>query len=231
MNIKTVIMSHNTPDTTEKLYNQLSQVAQVNVFDSGSDVDKIPNCPCEKCGNLYWTGCWVKAINKYRDADFLWVLGGDVSLKSEPWMYYKVMEDVAKYKIGCWSPAVSGRCRGVMSEEKARGKVWSVYHVEGIAMAVSGHLLKDMSFTIPSGNVFGWGVDVWMSLMGWEGGMRNVVDGRVVVGHPDFTGYSSDKAQREMDWWMEGVLGEGWRERAKTLIMDSFEANVREVTV
>jgi hypothetical protein len=229
MKIATVIMCHNTPESTDLLYRRLSAVAEVDVLDSGSDEGKRPTCPCSRFGNLYWTGCWEEAMRRHRDADFLWVLGGDVSLGSEPSTYYRAMEDMGRWDVGCWSPAVSGTCRDVMSAGKVGGRVLSVYHVEGIAMAASGRLMREMGFAFPPGNRYGWGVDMWMSMVGWERGMRNVVDGRVSVGHPDFRGYDGGKAMGEMTAWLEGMLGGEWAYRVRMGMICDFALNVREV--
>ena len=228
MNIKTVIMCHNTPVSTKKLYKQLSEVGHVDVFDSGSDKDKKPDCPCETFENLYWTGCWKEAMKRYGDSDFLWVLGGDVLLENETWTYYEIMEDAIKYNIGLWSPAVNGSCRGVMSKNTAKGKAWSVYHVEGIAMAASKRLMEEMGRDFPPGNKLGWGVDVWMSMVGWEKGMMNIIDGRVSIAHPFVRGYDSQRAWDEMSLYMENVLGKEWKTRVKMSVKDDFDLNIRK---
>lgn len=229
MDIRTVIMCHNTPRTTETLYAQLSGMGKVEVFDSGSDEDKRPECPCERFGNLYWTGCWEEAMRRHGDADFLWVVGGDVSLKDEPWKYYKAMEEVAKYDVACWSPAVEGSCRGVMSKEEAGNKVWSVYHVEGIAMAASKRLMKEMGFGFPAASRCGWGLDMWMNCLGWEKGMRNVLDGRVSMVHPDVRGYDSQDAWDEMCSWLGDLYGKEWMSKVRFNTRDGFMENIREV--
>lgn len=229
MDIKTVIMCHNTPRTTEALYGQLSGLGYVDVFDSGSDEDKRPECPCERFENLYWSGCWKEAMKRYGDADFLWVLGGDVSLVDEPRKYYECLEEMTKHNVGCWSPAVSGSCRGVMSMDSAVGKMWSVYHIEGIAMVASRSLMREMGYSFPARNKYGWGLDMWMSYLGWDRGMRNVIDGRVSIVHPAHRGYDSQEAWDEMCLWMEEVYGKDWMQKIRFNYRDGFRDNVREI--
>ena len=226
--MKVVIMSHNTPITTENLYSGLSKCFDVTVFDSGSDEDRKPHCPVDVFPNLYWTGCWREAMKRYGDADFLWVIGGDISLLNKPEHYRYAFDSLAPFNVGCWSPAISGKCREIMSEEKARDRVWSVYHLEGQALALSKKVMKKIGFTIPEFNKLGWGVDMWFCWESWKYGMRNILDGRVSLHHPSSCGYNNNEAQEEMIKFLSYVCGDGWGfEMRADPYFENFDKNLR----
>lgn len=232
MNVKVVIICHNTPETTEKLYSGLSQCFDVTVFDSGSDEDKRPKCPADTFQNLYWPGCWREAMKRYGGADFLWVVGGDVSLMKEPAYYHYALNTMTLFNVGCWSPCVSGKCRDVMSADKAAGRVWNVYHLEGQALALSKEVMKMVDFTIPESNKLGWGVDFWFCWKSWKAGMRNVLDGRVSIYHPEVCGYNPTEALSEMAGFLALVGGPNWGPELRAHpYFERFENNLREVGV
>lgn len=229
--IKVVVMCHNTPDATDELYGRLSECFNVTVFDSGSDEDKRPRCPAERLPNLYWTGCWLEAMRRWSDVEFLWVIGGDVSLRSEPRFYLEAMVSMRKYDVAIWSPAIYGRAHDCMSADKAAGRVWSVYRLEGQALALSGKMMAKIDRTFPPGNRLGWGIDVWLCWTSWSGGMRNILDGRVAIEHPGGTGYNVNEAAEECERYLYSLAGPAWPAETRTLPgFERFECNIRETT-
>lgn len=229
--IKAVVMCHNTPDSTDELYRRMFGSLDVTVFDSGSDEDKRPKCPAERLPNLYWTGCWLEAMRRWGDVDFLWVVGGDVSLESDPRSYADAMASMRGHNVACWSPVVNGRAHDYMQAAKAKGRVWSVYRLEGQAMALSGEMMGRIGRKFPPGNKLGWGIDVWLCWKAWTSGMRNVLDGRVSVAHPDGTGYDVNEAARQCECFLYSVVGPRWPLDTRTMeVFETFEVNVRETT-
>lgn len=227
MRIKVVVMCHNKPDTTRELYEKLSGCFDVTVFDSGSDEGKRPICPCETFPNLYWTGCWAEAMKRYGDYDFLWVVGGDVTLRSTAGEYLKSLTLAATVDTACWSPAIEGRCREIMRADKAGYRTLCVCLLEGQAMALSGRVMAAMGRSIPPGSRLGWGVDFWMCWMGWKHGMRNILDGSVRLYHPEETGYDWREAQAEQIRFMASVGGPRWEvEMRAHPLCEVFENNV-----
>jgi glycosyltransferase involved in cell wall biosynthesis len=209
LKIKVVILNHNTPKTVLGLYNKLSPVFDVTVFDSGSDPDKKPDCPYEDFGNLYWTGCWNKALELYGDSDVLWVLGGDVTLMSEPEKYWKCIEEL--WPFGIWSPAVVGRCRGLMGKNNVGDEVVDLWQLEGIAFAVNVKILKGLG-GFPKEMRIGWGCDIWLS---WKCKAMNapiLLDGRVIFHHPSLQGYETQPAIQElMTFFQKNVAYPWWK--------------------
>lgn len=226
MKIKAVIMSHNTPNTTKDLYDLFVDVFDVTVFDVDSSEGKSPECPSERYPNLYYTGCWREAMRRFGDYDVLWVIGGDVKAENLGCEYRIAMETIGEF--GLWSPSFSGYHRDIMSKQRANDRVLNVYHLEGISMAMSQNMMRSINWDIPKGSVLGWGVDLWMSWMGWNNDKKNVLDGRVSMWHPEGCGYSREKARSEMDGFMENSVGKNWFEEARiSPEFGLFENNIR----
>lgn len=223
LKIKAVIMCHNKPKTSDALYESLSPCFDVSLFDSGSDSDKIPKHVTHKFGNLYWSGCWNKAIELFgSDCDVLWVIGGDIELRNKPEEYKKAIETACPF--GCWSPAIEGSGRPLMLREFSKDIAWQVWHVEGQCMAVSSEIIQYFH-PFPKGNKIGWGLDLWMCCCSWENKYRNILDGRVFVFHPASRGYSTEEAFLEMNRWFELYIGKEWRTRFRH-VSDDFHDNV-----
>ena len=213
MRIMAVIMCHNSPDTTERIRRELIDVVdKMWVVDSGSDEGCRAAFSDEViyCDNYYWTGCWNYAIELFEDSDcdVLWVIGGDIELRGNPLDYRKAIESA--WPFGCWHPGVDGISRPLMQASETDGKAWSVWHLEGIAMAVSREAIHEFK-ELPTDNKLGWGLDIWMSWRCWTANQRNVLDGRVKVFHPDLRGYNSGEAHIEMLTWFDKHIGGEWR--------------------
>jgi hypothetical protein len=229
MKVKAVIMSHNTPVTTRALYEALSPVFDVMVMDSGSDEGQSPECPAERYANLYYTGCWNEAMRRFGDYDVVWMIGGDVKLENSPREYRDAI--LSALPFGIWSPVISGHCREVGAKKMAWGRVFNVYHLEGIAMAISGDMVRHIG-SIPGCNRLGWGIDIWLSWIGWSTGRRNILDGRVSLFHPEGCGYSREQARKEMGEFLEMAVGPNWMADTRCLPHQGlFENNLRGVSL
>jgi GT2 family glycosyltransferase len=163
------------------------------------------------CDNFYWTGCWNYAIELFEDtdADILWVLGGDVELRGEAADHVSAMKSAMPF--GCWHPGVDGVSRPLVQHSQTGGKPWEVWHLEGIAMAVSRQAVHEFK-RLPKDNKFGWGLDIWLNWRCWKVSMRNILDGRVKIFHPDLRGYSTNAAHSEMFTWFEKTVGGNYRD-------------------
>lgn len=221
--IKAVVMSHNQPESVDRLYEALSTAFDdVEVLDSGSDFDKVPVHATRSLPNVYWTGLWNEVLASCEGYDAVWVLGGDVELRADAGEYRKAMERAMPF--GCWSPAVDGRSKLFMKPEPYGGKPRRVRNIEGMALAVSGELAKAIG-KLPEGNRLGYGQDLWMCMRSRQAGMSNVVDGSVTVFHPEGTGYDNAEAGRQMDETFGELLGKDYR-RTAFGFSDFYEENL-----
>ena len=221
-------MSHDTPKTTKALYDLLSGTLDVTVMNVGSSEGMSPQCPADLYPNLYYTGCWREAMYRFGNYDVLWMIGGDVTAQNSASEYKCAIETAMPF--GLWSPVIEGYCREIMHKHRAGGKVWNVYHLEGIATAISLDMMRQITWDIPPGSKLGWGVDLWMSWFGWSTMQRNILDGRVAFQHPESCGYSRQEALAEMGGFMENAVGVNWHADARLAPQfGSFQANLREM--
>jgi len=224
--IKVVIMNHNQTEA-DRLYNQLSPIFDVSVFDSGSDADKVPKCVTHRYDNIYWTGCWNEAMRLFgRDYDVVWVVAADVELLDSPDSYKEAIE--ISFPFGCWSPSIVGDGRSAMKHSATGGKLCEVYNLEGICMAVSKKVTEAVP-SLPAGNDIGWGQDLWLSYMARKIGLKNYLDGRIVVKHPDVSGYNRDEALIGMISMFNRLIGPNWRDEIRHWSNDFGHNLVQEV--
>jgi len=223
--VKAVIMHHNIPDNADKLYEALAPVFDdVEIFDNGSDPDKVPIHVSRSRPNVYWTGTWNEVMATCSDYDAVWVLGCDVQLKDNPEDYRRAIEDSLPF--GCWTPCVAGRSRPFMWPKNYDGKPRSVRVIEGVAMAASGKLMKEIK-QLPEGSPIGFGQDLWMCYRSRKMGTKNVIDGRVQVWHPPHIGYNAEEAGRQMQTMLPRMLGPDYKNIIE--YTDFFVENVLDV--
>lgn len=195
--IKAVIMHYNKPENADRLYEQLAPVFDdVEIFDNGSDSNKIPIHTTRSRENVYWTGTWNEVMATCSGYDAVWVLGCDIELKNKPKEYRDAIE--ASLPFGCWSPCIDGRAHPFMQAEYFKDhKPLEVKNIEGMALAVSGNLMRQVGELVP-GSTIGYGQDFWLCYRARKAGMRNIIDGRVSVHHPEGQGYNDVEALRQM---------------------------------
>jgi len=203
-----VVMCHNDGRRAERLRDALSEAFEVAVFDSGSDEEEVPS-GAERFPNIYWTRIWNEALRRFGGRDAIWVLCSDIELTAPASDYLEAMGSAMPF--GCWSPAIEGRSLDFMKASRTAGKACSVLSLEGMCMGVSREGAAAVG-KLPSRNRVGWGMDHLMSWRCRKDGMRNVLDGRVVVRHSEACGYDDRLALMEMYHTMSEEEGPHWRE-------------------
>lgn len=220
--IKVVILNHNQPENSDKLYEQLEHHFDVEIFDSGSDPDKIPVHVGRALDNVYWAGGWNEILGTCRDYDAVWMLGCDITLKQEPSEYRRAIE--ASLPFGCWSPCIEGRAKPFMQEASyGHGEPKMVRNIEGMALAVSREFMREVK-ELPEGSD-GYGQDLWMCMRARQMGLPNIIDGRVCVFHPEGTGYSDKKFHDQMEKVFGEMFGPDFR-RTAFEYDDRYEQNL-----
>jgi len=220
--IKAVIINHNQKESTNKLCEKLTGTFNFSVFDSGSDEDQVSQYTTHRFENLYWTGCWNKAMELFKDYDVLWVIGGDVDLKNSASEYRKAIEEAMPF--GCWSPAIDGRSRDFMQSSVVGNSIHRVFNIEGICMAINTDIIDKCYPLLPEMKL-GWGQDIWMSYCARQMNLNNIIDGRVVANHPVNFGYNQEHARLEMISGMRNKFGNNWRDVAHEH-SDDFSYNI-----
>lgn len=223
--IKVVILNHNMPENCDRLYEQLSGCFDdVEIFDSGSDPDKIPIHMGRRLPNVYWTGGWNEILKTCSGYDAVWMLGDDIELRSSPEDYRDAIE--SSLPFGCWSPCIEGRAKPFMqAAHYAHGEPKSVRNMEGMAMALSGEMMRSVK-RLPEGSN-GYGQDLWLCFKAREAGLRNVVDGRVRVFHPEGIRYDDESFHKQMEAVFGKMFGPDFR-RTVFQYDDRYERNLME---
>ncbi len=207
--MKVVILHHNKPENADKLYEQLSECFDVEIWDSGSDPDKIPVNMKHSFVNIYWTGGWNEIMDRYKEEDAVWMIGCDIELLQKPEEYLEAITSAMPF--GCWSPCIEGRAHPFMLAENYKdNEPKSVRNVEGMAMACSGELMREVGKLL-EGSEIGFGLDYWLCYRAREMGLRNIIDGRVKIFHPEGIGYDEQKAHDQMEETFTKHFGEHFR--------------------
>ena len=222
--VKAVILHHNMPENADGLFSQLAAAFDdVEVIDCGSDPDKIPTRLTVPLPNVYWEGAWLEAMRRWSDHDAIWIVGGDIELRSRPGDYRRAIEDALPF--GCWSPAIDGRAHPFMLARHYGGERRRVVNVEGMALAVSGELVRMIGGRFEVETKVGFGQDYWLCAMARDGGLPNYVDGAVEVRHPPGIGYDEADAHRRMDEAFGARFGPDYR-RTLFRYKEDFEGNL-----
>mgnify|MGYP006282510871 CR=1 FL=1 len=227
LNVKAVVLHHNTPETADALFEKLSDAFDVELVDSGSSPDKTPVNMTVSLPNVYWEGVWEEAMRRWGHYDVLWVIGGDVSLCAEAAEYRDAIERA--YPFGCWSPAVNGRAHPFMQASEGDGTLARVVNVEGMAMAVSGELARAVGRRFEVSTKVGFGQDFWLCAKARGEGMPNYVDGTVEVFHPHPIGYDEGDAHSRMDVAFGARFGPDYR-RTLFSYREDFQGNLFKET-
>jgi hypothetical protein len=210
--IAAVILNHNKPENSDKLFEQLDGVFdRVELWDSGSDPYNIPKHLTDAFQNFYWAGCWNEIMRRFSDCDAVWMIGCDIELQGMAEEYLMCIRQSLPF--GCWSPCVNGRAHPFMQAENYQhGKPVEVKNIEGMAMAVSGVLMRQVE-QLMSGSKIGFGQDFWLCYRARQLGLKNIIDGRVAVYHPEGIGYSEQDAHDEMEEIFTAEYGADFRRR------------------
>jgi hypothetical protein len=202
------------------------------VWDSGSNPYQIPTSLTESFGNIYWEGAWQEAMNRYSDYDAVWLLGCDIGLNNSPQEYKDSLEKlIATGNLGCWSPSVDGRAHPFMLKPHYNNKsICSVKNVEGMAMAVSGKLMKAVGGKFDVRTEKGFGQDYWFCAMARRNKLANYIDGSLSVIHPPEIGYNETEAHDLMEREFSKKYGKDFR-RTLFEYSENFQGNLLEENV
>lgn len=224
--IKVVVLAHNRPKEVDALVGKLKGAFEsVDVIDSGSDPDKKAESTTVSLENVYWTGAWNYILEKWSDCDAVWLIGDDIELLDDPMEYRKAIESAMPF--GCWTPCIEGRAKHFMqASHYTDGNLRSVRNMEGMAMALSGDMMK-LAKRLPEGSA-GYGQDLWLCKRSRESGMRNIIDGSVKVFHPEEIRYDDSKWVKQMDDVFGKMYGADYRSTAFQY-SDFFKDNLLEV--
>ena len=210
MRIKVAVLNHNEPERTERIHGFLQGgFDEVEIIDSGSDPDKVPAGVTIALPNVYWTGAWNELLTRYSDWDAIWMLPDDIEFKNSVDEYRQAIETAMPF--GCWSPCIEGRAHPFMKAENfVDGLPMEVINSEGMALAVSGELAREVQHLVEGSA--GYGQDFWLCFRSRKMGLRNILDGRVRIFHEEEVRYDDQKWLEEMNEVFGRLYGANFRE-------------------
>lgn len=173
--------------------------------------------------NLYWGGAFEWAAEAFSSAGYthLWFCNNDITFVSPP-PYFRRAEARIRWlekqgRVGIYSPgATSNPYHSQMVARPGEECVKAMY-VDGIAPVVSLECFNALGGLDLDGNIYGYGVDVWLSYRAMKAGWGVWVDHTLVLRHKyhatakDMPGFLS-KAGALEDRYMVERFGPEWRE-------------------
>lgn len=233
-----VILHYGDPKLTSRLHGQLLESDPewdaLFVLDNAAP-EPYPDSWVRLTENKYWTGALTYALDRLGSEGFshVWFLNNDLYFSVRPpilktaWQRMLRMEKTLG-PIGIYSPSVSHNPYHPHMVQDTRYQYRRVTFVDGIAPLFNLECIRALGGIDASGNKYGYGVDVALSLSAHAAGWPVVVDHQVGIKHVYHStartvGGFMEKAARAEDTYMRRVFGEDWRsvvEQAKAEFSD-----------
>lgn len=198
MRIATIILHYGDPKLTEKVYRTLCETTFCNnivqpsifVFDNASHIP-YSNSWKRSSSNLYWAGALSYCFLLLKEMGFthLWFLNNDITFigngeyLGKAYACIKRIEKVTGKLIGIWSPSMIYNsyhpqmcCRDNFSYSQVR-------LVDGVAALYNLTCLESIGGVDAADNLYGYGVDLWISIRANRKGWLLVVDHSMSIRH------------------------------------------------
>ena len=178
--------------------------------------------------NFYWAGALDWCLDALGQAGYshVWFCNNDIMPVSAPPFLKRMVarvEKLQKYgKVGVISPAFSSNPYHIQMVQQPGGQCVQVAYVDGIAPFVSLECVRQLGGLDFGDNIYGYGVDVWLSYRANRSGWGVFVDHSVLFRHKYHTealkkdGFMALAVKAE-DSFMRARLGDDWRGRLRSL--------------
>ena len=200
------ILHYGNPDLTRRLHRQMldadpTQAAHIRVLDNAAPQPysgiAVAGIPLELTKvwerlpeNIYWTGAFEFALARAREEGYshLWFLNNDVLFTSAPPYFTRATERLCRLQglcnpVGIYAPAVERNPYHPQMVRNAAAQWRRVAYVDGIAPLVNLEAVDAVAGLDIGGNIYGYGVDIWLSLRMSRAGWAVLVDHQVAVKH------------------------------------------------
>jgi glycosyltransferase involved in cell wall biosynthesis len=198
------IVNYNCNENARKLSETFSPYFTTSVLDSGSAVkDKsFINLP-----NIYYSGLYNHAYKYALSKGYKYLLFICSDVLVEPLEAEKMFENLSRInleEVGVYSPSSTGRSHYQCKKANEEG-LRIVDFVEGFFFFANIKMLAQFGAIDTRLNLYGWGIDVAKGFYSKKMGLLNLLDDGVTIHHPEETGYSSDKAEKQMMEWFRNL--------------------------
>lgn len=209
-NILTVIVNHNHNEEAIQLKKNFTPYCDTLLLDSGSDLTESEKQYFdETLSNVYYNGLLNCAFEKFSDSrtcDYLLFITSDVKIRNPLQLLERISLVLDDVSIGVYSPSTNDSCHNHMNNKGSAG-LRKVTFTEGFCFAVRRNLIEKVCPIDTTVNKIGHGVDIYLGYLAMLNHTCSVVDDRVLVYHPNRSGYADVDARRERDAWFATKSG------------------------
>ena len=224
------ILHYGDADRTAKLRDALQRgdpETPVLVLDNASP-EPFPGAWARLPENLYWAGslAWCLAALEREGNSHVWFCNNDIMPVSAPPFLGRMLARLKKLqksgKVGIISPSFSSNPYHAQMVRQPGGQCAKVAYVDGIAPFIDLECVRQIGGLDFGENIYGYGVDVWLSYRASRSGWGVFVDHSVLFRHHYHTeamqkdGFMTLAAKAE-DSFMRARLGDDWRAKLQDL--------------
>ncbi len=235
MKVFTVILHYGDIALTKKVANSfIAENIEYHVLDNCAE-QEYPNSWKRLEKNIYWGGALKYCLEqaKLAGADYLWFLNNDIEF-IEPKNPLKKLFARINYlnkngKLGIYTPAVLKNPYHKQVVYKRNTEFTKVKYIDGIAPLINidcAYKVKNLDI---DSNIYGYGIESYLSLEIGNLGYDVIVDHGVVLKHEYHStaktvdGFLSKAAEAEHKY-LSQRLGDDYREKLKK--MQEFEVKI-----
>lgn len=205
-NLLTVIVNHNCNKGAIHLKQQFAPLSDTLLMDSGSTLQESEEEHFDAIlGNVYYNGLLNEAWKRFSaedNYDYLLFITSDVEIENPQYLVKRTAGLLSEPTIGAYCPSTTESSHPFMNCKGTSG-IRKVTFPEGFCFAVKKEVLSKVCPVDTSINKIGHGVDIYIGYVTLLLGMNSVVDDKVVVYHPNGSGYSDIEARKERDNWFD----------------------------
>lgn len=221
-----VILHYGSPELTTRLHRQLLDSdpdwGDLFVLDNNAP-DPYPDAWERLPQNLYWAGALDYTLERMETEGFthVWFLNNDLLFLNKPpilknvWQRFQRLEKTIG-PLGVYSPSTQRNPYHPQMVQDPEHQYRRACYVDGIAPLLSLACVKDIGGVKFSGNKYGYGVDVALTLAAHNAGWPVIIDHQIPIKHVyhstarTINGFM-DKASLAEETYMRQVLGDDWR--------------------
>ena len=236
------ILHYGDPSITKRLHRQMLEAdpgwaAHIRVLDNAAPLAydeawaRLPE-------NIYWTGALDFTITRAREEGYshLWFFNNDVVFTSAPPYMARATERLERLQklcgpVGIYAPAVERNPYHPQMVRNPTAQWRRAAYADGIAPLLNLEAVRAVGGLDIGENIYGYGVDIWLSLRMSRSGWAVLVDHQVALKHHYHAtarrveGFLAMAAQAENAFLTER-LGLDYKDRIKSLqqnIQDEYK--------
>jgi hypothetical protein len=182
----------------EKLFKPYCETTVINSDDSL----RLRHPEWQHIGNhAYFTDQWNAALHRF-DADVFVHIQADVWPEKVGLVLSEAVRYMRDFGVGVYAPNVDFNAHVYRRETLAKldQGVYEVPATDCCFWAISAEVIRHTPPVDPRANKLGWGIEYMVGAVTRLRGLRLVRDYRFTAGHPKFSGYGHEQANRE---WAE----------------------------